>query len=217
MAHKEQLEFMSLIRQEFPTRFNSRRVLEVGSLDINGSVRSTFNQCDYVGIDVAPGPGVDVVSQGQDYGAPDASFDVVVSCEVMEHNPHWIKTMRNMVRLCKPDGMIIMTCATLGRKEHGTARTSPDASPLTVNLGWDYYRNLAIDDFNKKQVVDDIDHAFMYNWLSHDLYMIGFKGATSSDDIKRMKSIKAKYKGAHWTSWKSIRHAMKAVAGDKRN
>jgi len=217
MAHQEQLEFMSLIRREFPDRFNGGRILEVGSLDINGSVRSNFRACAYVGIDVAPGPGVDVVSQGQDYDAPDASFDVLVSCEVMEHNPHWVETMRNMIRLCKPGGLIVMTCATLGRKEHGTARTSPDASPLTVNLGWDYYRNLTIDDFNNSKVAADTDHVFMHNWISHDLYFIGFKDSTSKENINKINSIKNKYKRAHWASWKSIKHAFKATLKDKRN
>lgn len=217
MAHAAQLEFMSLLRQEFPDRFQRQRVLEIGSLDINGSVRSTFSACDYVGIDVAPGPGVDVVSQGQEYDAPDAAFDTVVCCEVMEHNPHWVATMRNMVRLCKPGGMIIMTCATLGRKEHGTARTHPDASPLTVNLGWDYYRNLTIGDFKSARAADDTAHVFMYNWHSHDLYMIGFKGGASSADAQKMKAIRQRYKRSNVAAWKPIRRALKAFLWNKRN
>lgn len=217
MAHEAQLQFMSLVRKEFPDRFNGGRVLEVGSLDINGSVRSYFSKCEYVGIDVAPGIGVDVVSQGQDYDAPDESFDVVVSCEVMEHNPHWVQTMRNMIRMCKTNGMIIMTCATLGRKEHGTARTSPDASPLTVNLGWNYYHNLTKRDFEQSNVVNDITHVFMHNWLSHDLYMIGFKGTPSDREKSLLKAIKRKYRINHWASWKSIRHAIKAISRNKRN
>src|SRR5690606_19424692 len=105
--------------------FRGTRVLEVGSLDLNGSVRSNFSGCDYLGIDVAAGPGVDLVCQGQDYDAPDGSFDVVTSCEAMEHNPYWRETFANMLRLCRPGGLILMTCATTGRGEHGTTRKHP--------------------------------------------------------------------------------------------
>lgn len=54
MSHPEQLEFVASVRQRFPGFFTGRRVLEVGSLDINGSVRGMFTDCDYVGVDVAP-------------------------------------------------------------------------------------------------------------------------------------------------------------------
>ena len=149
MAHKGQQNFIQLVQASVSRFLFNKRVLEIGSLDINGSVRSHFRECSYTGIDVAAGPGVDMVCQGQDYGGPEDSFDVVISCEVMEHNPHWAETMKNMIRVCKPGGLVLMTCATLGRGEHGTARTSPNSSPLTVELGWNYYRNLTARDFKK--------------------------------------------------------------------
>ena len=142
MAHPAQNEFIGRIRDIFPGHFRHARVLEIGSLDINGTIRGLFTDCDYTGIDVGPGPGVDVVCAGQDFDAPDESYDVVISCEAMEHNPYWAETFTNMVRLAKPGGLVLMTCATLGRKEHGTTRTTPADSPLTVAKGWDYYRNL---------------------------------------------------------------------------
>ena len=134
MAHRSQLEFVRLLAANMPEYFRGKRVLEVGSLDINGSIRQFFKDCDYTGLDVAAGPGVDVVCEGQKYDAP--GFDVVISCEAMEHNPYWAETLQNMIRLCKPGGLLVMTCATIGRPEHGTARSEPESSPLTVGLGW---------------------------------------------------------------------------------
>lgn len=131
-------------------------MLEIGSLDINGTIRSAFDHCDYTGIDVAAGKGVDVVCEGQSYDAPDGSFDTVISCECLEHNRHWKGTFQNMIRLCKPDGLIVMSCATLGRSEHGTARSDPDASPLTVDKGWNYYRNLTPRDFIDAGLVEPL-------------------------------------------------------------
>ena len=82
-----------------------------------------FSNCEYIGVDIAEGPGVDVVCKGQNLQYESAAFDVVVSCECFEHNPFWKETFTNMVRMLKPGGICLITCATLGRKEHGTKRT----------------------------------------------------------------------------------------------
>jgi SAM-dependent methyltransferase len=152
-------------------------VLEVGSLDVNGSVRDFFHNCRYTGIDVAEGKGVDGVCQGQEYDGPDDSCDQVISCEVMEHNPYWAATFANMLRICKPGGLVLMTCAATGRKEHGTTRTSAKDSPLTVEKGWDYYRNLLPIDFLKildfKRTFSR--YQFWVNCNSYDLYFCGIK------------------------------------------
>jgi SAM-dependent methyltransferase len=188
MAHPEQIEFVERVSTMFPAAFAGKRVLEIGSLDLNGSVRRLFTQCDYIGIDVAAGPGVDLVCQGQDYDAPDASFDTVVCCEVMEHNPSWKETFSNMFRLCKPGGLVLMTCASTGRREHGTTRTIPADSPLTVSMGWEYYRNLAARDIRKALDLHGVlsKFGFFQNWKSFDLYFVGFrKGADLPPETQR--------------------------------
>ena len=140
MSHPDQIHFLDLAKKGLPAFFTGQRVLEVGSLDINGAARSFFDDCEYVGLDVGEGPGVDVPVRGEDYGAPDASFDVVISCECMEHNPEWLATTRNMLRMLRPGGLFLLTCAGPGRKEHGTSRTTPGSSPLTVEAGQDTTR-----------------------------------------------------------------------------
>ena len=86
MSHPEQREFVAEIKRTYPDLFSSKKVLEVGSLDINGSIREFFTECAYLGVDLAAGPGVDLVSRGEDLDFPDESFDVVASCECFEHN-----------------------------------------------------------------------------------------------------------------------------------
>lgn len=177
MAHYSELHFVDLLARHFPRHFRGARVLEVGSLDINGSIRKFFVDCDYVGLDVAPGKGVDVVCEGQKYDAPDDSYDVVISCEAMEHNPHWIATFQNMIRLCRPSGLVVMTCATVGRPEHGTTRTEPESSPLTVGLGWDYYKNLREKDFRSRVDLSALTlNRFWVRWHHFDLLFMGIKG-----------------------------------------
>lgn len=219
VAHKEQKQFILEIKNKFPDFFNNSKVLEVGSLDVNGSIRDFFMGCEYVGIDVAEGPGVNHVCQGQEYDAPDGYFDAVFSCEVMEHNPYWIETMQNMIRMCRPGGLVVMTCATLGRGEHGTTRTCAADSPLTVGIGWEYYKNLTFKDFLKSGALHGMDlvgHAC--DWISYDLYIFGFKknGIVSEDFKQRVRLIEQLYVDKNKSSFKSIRRAVKANFLQKR-
>jgi hypothetical protein len=42
MSHQQQLDFVASVKAQFPEYFSQAKVLEVGSLDINGSVRQFF-------------------------------------------------------------------------------------------------------------------------------------------------------------------------------
>ena len=200
MSHIEQLQFVGQIAQWVPEAFRRSRVLEIGSLDINGSVRQFFDDCDYLGIDVGPGPGVDVVCEGQKFEGPDGAFDTVISCECMEHNPYWRETFRNMVRLCSPGGLVLMTCASLGRKEHGTTLTEPASSPLTVALGWDYYHNLSSREFAAAFPLRRWfgEYVLWTNWSIHDLY---FAGIARKAGGKRRESTSAPLRGHAVPDW----------------
>jgi SAM-dependent methyltransferase len=147
MAHPQQFFYIQKLKSNYPTYFTDKKVLEVGSLNINGTIRVFFNGCDYLGIDLGPGRGVDLVCEGQNLDHPDETYDTVCSCECFEHNPYWVETFNNMYRMTKPGGLVFMSCATTGRREHGTSRVSPQDSPLTIGKGWDYYKNLTAEDF----------------------------------------------------------------------
>ena len=170
MSHQAQLDFVAGLKQRFPEYFRKGRVLEVGSLDINGSVRQFFEDCDYTGVDLGEGKGVDLVARGEELDYFDGNFTVCLSCECFEHNPEWAATLRNMIRMSS--GLVFFSCATTGRPEHGTKRTSPKDAPFCE----DYYRNLTEDDV--RQVVDLSafkDYQFITNYTSHDLYFWGIK------------------------------------------
>lgn len=173
MAHLQQREYLSALKQRFPQMFVGVSVIEIGSLNINGTVRDFFDSASYLGVDVAPGPGVDVVAHGESIDLPDGMFHTAISAECFEHNPEWAATFSNMHRLAS--NYVIFTCASDGRPEHGTRRSSPESSPLT--LEWDYYRNLNEADFRAEFDIEDMfaEHEFAYNPVSHDLYFYGIK------------------------------------------
>lgn len=176
MSHPEQIEFVDKVKNKHSNYFKNKSVLEIGSLNINGSVRDLFEDCFYIGLDIASGKDVDVVSLGHEFNPENESFDVVISTECFEHDPYWEKTFLNMIRLCKSKGLIIFTCATTGRQEHGTTNSLPDSSPLTIQLGWNYYKNLTKEDFIKFNLNNIFSkYYFSVNEQHHDLYFYGFK------------------------------------------
>jgi SAM-dependent methyltransferase len=101
-----------------------RRVLEVGSLDVNGGLRSVlehYGPAEYVGVDLVHGPGVDIVCRGErlaaTFGAE--SFDVLVATEVLEHVRDWRALVVNLKRVCRPGGRIVITTRSPGFPFHG--------------------------------------------------------------------------------------------------
>lgn len=176
MAHYQQQRFVELIAEKLPQFFRGTRVLEVGSWDANGSVRHRFTGAQYIGADVASGPGVDLVCPGQELAFPDGHFDVVMSLECFEHNPAWRETFRNMIRMLRPGGLCMITCASIGRGEHGTPRRAAGSS-LTTLSGSTHYANLRKEDL--AEAVDLkaelADFRLFYNPYFHDLYLVGVK------------------------------------------
>lgn len=168
MSHQSQLDFVSSIKSRFPECFEGKKVLEIGSLDINGSVRQFFTNCQYIGVDLGHGKGVDIIAKGEDLTYDDNLFDTVISCECLEHNEKWAETFNNMTRMSS--GLVLMTCATVGRPEHGTKRTSPSDAPFCN----DYYMNLTEQDIRSNCDLSKFElFEFSTNNSPADLYFFG--------------------------------------------
>lgn len=103
---------------------SGRTVLEVGSLDVNGSPRSIverLNPASYVGVDIQLGPGVD---ERCDAGAlvrrfGEASVDVLVTTEMLEHIREWRCVVSGFKRILRPGGLLLITTRSKGFPYHG--------------------------------------------------------------------------------------------------
>jgi hypothetical protein len=179
MAHKEQIQYCTKIKNKLPHFFHSKKVLDIGSLDINGSNRYLFTNCEYLGIDIGEGKNVDLVCKGHEYSAPDATYDIVISTECFEHDMYYELTIKNAMRLLKSGGLFLFTCATTGRAEHGTKRSSPSCAPLLQETpDWqDYYKNLTEEDIESIVDLEEVfsEYEFEVNPISCDLYFYGVK------------------------------------------
>ena len=195
MAHPQQQAFCETVKARFPQYFSGTMVLDIGALDINGNNQVLFDaETLYLGLDIAEGRNVDIICPGHELGLPDATFDMVISTECLEHDRHWIATLNNAIRLLRPGGMLLMTCATTGRPEHGTRRTTPGDAPLLAEVDdeWaDYYRNL---DENDVRAEIDVPAKFQFAEFSigHetcDLYFVAIKHGTYQRRLNRSTSV----------------------------
>jgi SAM-dependent methyltransferase len=112
---------MEWVRQKIrEAGVNGKAVLEVGSMNVNGSVRGLFaGAARYVGIDFREGPGVDQVMNAHELGFADSEFHVVVSTEMLEHDDAFWLSMREMGRVLRPGGILIVTARGNGFIPHG--------------------------------------------------------------------------------------------------
>jgi SAM-dependent methyltransferase len=92
------------------------KCLDVGSYNVNGCVRDLF--ADYTGLDMRPGPNVDVVANAKEIPFPRESFDVVTCLEMIEHDqdPFW--SVEEMKRVLRPGGSLVITVPGIGFPRH---------------------------------------------------------------------------------------------------
>ena len=86
-------------------------VLDVGSHDVNGTYRPLVEARGwaYTGLDMIPGPNVDIVpSDPFAYPIDDDSFDVVISGSTMEHVTAIWRWVPELARVLKPGGLLVI-------------------------------------------------------------------------------------------------------------
>lgn len=128
--------------------------LDIGGADVNGSARELIPGVQqWVGLDVAPGLGVDVVADATSMvslvtnlgAAP--QFDIILCTEVLEHVAEWRCIVENAWRYLMPEGVAFFTAAstdgkTWARRPHGArGELWPPRGEYYGNVN---YRDLAV-------------------------------------------------------------------------
>jgi len=175
VSHPIQQKWCEGLKVAMPRFFHGVQVLEMGSLNVNGTIRDLFVEPEYTGVDVIAGTDVDIVGTFHEIDFADKRFDVVCSVNSLEHDMHFDKTLPRMYELLRPGGLMFISAAYKWG-EHGTRKHTPWASGTTKMKGkWaDYYRNLTPADFMRHFKPD------MFSWHTletchQDVQFVGIK------------------------------------------
>jgi SAM-dependent methyltransferase len=117
--HKSVMEFGEEMLT--PKILKGKTVLEVGSYDVNGSLKKHIldnGAKDYTGCDIRAGKNVDIVLKGDLLPFEDCSFDIIICTEVLEHCKDWKTTVHELKRVCNVGGYILLTARGPGFPIH---------------------------------------------------------------------------------------------------
>ena len=188
MTHAAQQEFIQRTLNLFPQFQRTGTILEIGSQNINGTVRGLLEAERYLGIDIAQARDVDFVCPGELIELADEWSDLVISTECLEHCREWVKLVKNAIRICKRGGLMIFTFAGLYRSCHGTTDSGdPGSSPFTT----DYYGNISADLFlDSIMLTEWFDrYSFEVNTLAGDSYFWGIRSSQPCTASKNSQQI----------------------------
>jgi SAM-dependent methyltransferase len=117
------LHMQRAVAEEVAPRGTGQSVLDIGCFEKPYYPYFAPVSAEYVGLDVVPGPHVDVVGPAERLPFPDAAFDVVVSTQMLEHCLDPGAVLAEAHRVLKPGGVLLLST-------HGTAAYHPFPTDL---------------------------------------------------------------------------------------
>jgi hypothetical protein len=176
-------------------------VVEFGSRNANGGVRDVFpGAASYTGIDIADGPGVDIVADAAQW-YPTHGYACVISTETLEHARDWQQIVTAGAAALAPDGIMLITCATDGRTPHSA--TIPNTRPAPG----EYYGNVRQSDFETLVQRLDLQADVTINHHNHDLYAVLRRKPPTTDGLQVIGA------GLWRTATVSLKFALEQLTG----
>jgi len=149
----------------FPvTQRDYKKILDIGSLDINGNMRTydflghpptwlqrVSSTQNYVGVDLLPGNNVDEVMDSHSLRFENESFDLVMCLNMMEHDSDPLSTLKEAWRVLEKGGTFLLTCSNDKHEPHGE-----------LGGGSEHYEGLTT-----KKLIQFLDQAGMSGCYEH--------------------------------------------------
>jgi cephalosporin hydroxylase len=101
-------------KNKYIDNIKNKKILDIGSYDVNGTMKPIFNEGVYIGLDMEKGPNVDVVSDAHNIPFQNEYFDVVLSSSCFEHDDMFWETFLEMCRVVNPGGYLYIQAPSNG-------------------------------------------------------------------------------------------------------
>jgi len=92
----------------------NKKILDVGSYDVNGTMKPIFEKGQYVGLDMEAGPNVDIVGVSHNIPFEKDEFDIIISSSCFEHDDMFWISFQEMCRVLKHGGYMYVQAPSNG-------------------------------------------------------------------------------------------------------
>jgi len=161
-----------------------KKILDVGSYNVNGSLKTYdfFGRDikwrdivggEYIGLDLGPGPCVDVVANANAMPFESSIFDLVLCLDMLEHDPNPLATLAEIGRVLTPDGFAIITTVDEDSPAHGGGH-SPTYNFFTEEVLLDYidYVRLDLVDYIAPGMNENSPHHFLMKVKKRSYHLV---------------------------------------------
>jgi SAM-dependent methyltransferase len=114
--HPSAMQAATEFFDRFSNEFVEPTIVEIGSQNVNGSIKDVAPPSNYVGLDFQKGDGVDIILQdAYSFPLPDNYADIVVTSSCFEHSEMFWLTFLEGVRILKPRGLFYINAPSRGQ------------------------------------------------------------------------------------------------------
>ena len=114
MHHSAYVNAEKFYHKYCENNIENKKILDVGSYDVNGTMKPIFEKGQYVGLDMEAGPNVDIVGVSHDIPFEKDEFDIVISSSCFEHDDMFWISFQEMCRVLKPGGYMYIQAPSNG-------------------------------------------------------------------------------------------------------
>lgn len=113
--HPTAMQSATAFFQTYANEFVNPTIVEIGSQNVNGSIREQAPPSNYVGLDFQEAKGVDIVLEdAYTFPLPDNYADMIVTSSCFEHSEMFWLTFVEALRILKPKGLFYINAPSTG-------------------------------------------------------------------------------------------------------
>lgn len=114
MHHSAYINTEKFYNKYCKDNIETKKILDIGSYSVNGSVKPIFEKGQYIGVDMEKGPNVDIVANANSLPFENNYTDIIVSISCFEHDDMFWVTFLELCRVVNINGYIYINAPSNG-------------------------------------------------------------------------------------------------------